>query len=143
MRTLEGTRAVVTGAGRGLGRATALRLAAAGSVAVVDRDLDSSAEFREEANLLTARSVMWEVKAHGVDATGLRCDVSVRAEVREAMRTAAAIWDGNDVLVCNAGGGTGAIHDNKASELDAEKLSTRCCGSTGMARCTAVSRPPY
>ncbi|WP_431919144.1 SDR family NAD(P)-dependent oxidoreductase [Amycolatopsis tucumanensis] len=109
MRTLDSARAVVTGAGRGIGRAIAVRLAASGaSVAVVDADLGGE--------------VVPEVAAQGVDVMGLRCDVTDRAAVDASIGAVLDAWGGVDVLVCNAGGGTGPIHGNRASEVDLGEL---------------------
>ncbi|WP_020415925.1 SDR family NAD(P)-dependent oxidoreductase [Amycolatopsis sp. ATCC 39116] len=109
MRTLDSARAVVTGAGRGIGRAIAVRLAASGaSVAVVDPDLGGE--------------VVPEVAAQGVGVMGLRCDVTDPAAVDASIGAVADAWGGVDVLVCNAGGGTGPIHGNRASEVDLGEL---------------------
>ncbi|MFJ8818666.1 SDR family NAD(P)-dependent oxidoreductase [Amycolatopsis thermoflava] len=109
MRTLDSARAVVTGAGRGIGRAIAVRLAASGaSVAVVDADLGGE--------------VVPEVAAQGVDVMGLRCDVTDPAAVDASIGAVVDAWGGVDVLVCNAGGGTGPIHGNRASEVDLGEL---------------------
>lgn len=87
-----GVRAVVTGGASGIGRATALLLAARGAqVAVLD--LDPAAV---EAPLL-----------------GLRADVSDDASVRAAVAAAAEALGGIDVLVNNAGiGAAGTVADN-------------------------------
>ena len=94
MSTSERT-AVVTGAGskRGIGRATAHALAAAGwNVAVLDLD---EAGAKDVADEITER--------HGVAAVGVRCDVTDGASVDQAL----AVLDGAlppiGALVNNAG----------------------------------------
>jgi 2-hydroxycyclohexanecarboxyl-CoA dehydrogenase len=89
MRGLAGKVAFVTGAGRGIGRAIALRLASEGAKVAVT-DLDE----------LTARATAEEI---GAGALGIRVDVtdpqSVRAGVEQAERLLGPI----DVPVNNAG----------------------------------------
>ncbi len=84
--------AVVTGGGRGLGRATALRLARDGiDVAVVARSLDEVADVAAEA------------KACGVRSLGLSVDVT-STEAVDAARDAITRELGTvDILVNNAG----------------------------------------
>ncbi|WP_406631389.1 SDR family NAD(P)-dependent oxidoreductase [Amycolatopsis sp. WGS_07] len=119
MTTLAGARVLVTGAGRGIGRAIALRFAAAGAaVAAVDRDFH--AEFPGEAT----DSVLQQLAAYDVDALGLQCDVTDPSAVDATVDAVLAAWGGVDVLVCNAGGGTGPIHGNKASEVDLAELES-------------------
>ena len=61
--------AIVTGAGRGLGRAYALRLAGLGAkVAVCDLNLRSFEEFEAEAAAMTGDSTMAEIEALGSEA---------------------------------------------------------------------------
>jgi 2-hydroxycyclohexanecarboxyl-CoA dehydrogenase len=84
--------AVVTGAGSGIGRAIALRLAAAGmAVVIAGRDL-----ARGEA-------VAGEIAATRGDAAAVRCDVTDRASVAAALERVRALHGGVDVLVNNAG----------------------------------------
>jgi len=87
--------AVVTGAGsrRGIGRATAHALAAAGwNVAVLDLDEAGAKE--------TADSV---VAAHGVAAVGAACDVTDDASVDAALATVTGALPPVGALVNNAG----------------------------------------
>jgi len=82
--------AVVTGAAQGLGRATALRLAAAGyRVALLD--------------LQSPDKVVAELCAQGMQAMGLAGDVSDEAFAQRAAAEVAAAFGPADVLVNNAG----------------------------------------
>jgi NAD(P)-dependent dehydrogenase (short-subunit alcohol dehydrogenase family) len=96
MKDLEGRTAVITGAGSGLGRATALELAKAG-VNLVSADIDAAGA--EE----TARAA----QALGVAAVGVRCDVA-EADAFQALR---GVVDGRfghaDILMNNVGVLTG------------------------------------
>jgi len=88
MRLAE-KRAIVTGAGAGLGRAIAERFAAEGArVAVLDIDE------------LAARAV---ASGAGGEALGLHADVCDDASVAEAFDAVRQAWGGLDVLVNNAG----------------------------------------
>jgi NAD(P)-dependent dehydrogenase (short-subunit alcohol dehydrogenase family) len=99
---LRGKVALVTGSGRGLGRAYALRLASLGADVVInDINLDAAREFNEE---LTAPTVMDEIRAYGGRSLGIQADVTkndqVEAMVGQIVRELGRI----DVLVNNAGG---------------------------------------
>ncbi len=87
--------AVVTGSGRGIGRATALALAEAGAKVVL---------VSRTATELDA--VRGEIEAQGGTAVSVVADVTDEASVREAMRCAREACDGRiDILINNAGGG--------------------------------------
>ena len=89
---LSGKTALVTGAGRGIGRAIALGLASEGAqVAVLDVVKDS------------AEAVRREIEALGGKALALAADVTRRAEVEHAVADAVAQWGQLDILVNNAG----------------------------------------
>src|SRR5271163_85296 len=89
MALLTGTRALVTGATRGLGRAMALALADAGArVAVTSRD-----RARAEASAVEI----------GGAAIGVELDVRDAASVTRAVDDVYAAFGGLDLLVNNAG----------------------------------------
>jgi NAD(P)-dependent dehydrogenase (short-subunit alcohol dehydrogenase family) len=96
MGALEGKVAVVTGAGAGIGRASARAFAREGaSVVVADVDGDGGAE--------TVRLV----EAAGGRATFVRADVSRAADVAAMVETAVDTYGGLDVAHNNAGVATG------------------------------------
>jgi NAD(P)-dependent dehydrogenase (short-subunit alcohol dehydrogenase family) len=92
MSTHQGRTAVVTGAGSGIGRATAQMLATRG-VAVAAVDIDEGAA-RETAELITKV---------GGRAVAFRADVSRAAELDRAVDGAVAVLGPLDIMVNNAG----------------------------------------
>ncbi|ETW98008.1 MAG: 1,6-dihydroxycyclohexa-2,4-diene-1-carboxylate dehydrogenase [Candidatus Entotheonella factor] len=84
---------IVTGAGQGIGRATARRLGAEGGRIVVTERVEESAE-RTTA----------ELQAHGGDATKIIADVSTLAGAQALMAETLNIYGRIDVLVNNVGG---------------------------------------
>ena len=91
MERLRGKRAIVTGAGSGIGRAIALRLAGEGASVLVS-DVDGVA----------ARAVAREM---GGETLVRKTDVTSSEEVEALVATAVDEWDGLDVMVNNAGVG--------------------------------------
>ncbi|MFE7427866.1 SDR family NAD(P)-dependent oxidoreductase [Streptomyces sp. NPDC014735] len=90
---LHGSRALVTGAGHGIGRAIAVALAEAGADVVVH--YHSSAE--------QAAATVSAIEALGRRAKALPADVTVTEDVDRLVGEAAGFLGGLDVLVCNAG----------------------------------------
>lgn len=89
---LEGKSAVVTGGGRGLGRAFTLALAKEGAdVAIYDVSID------------TAEKVAEEVRRSGRYALALQCDLSRKTDVIKATRQVLDEFGKIDILVNNAG----------------------------------------
>ncbi|AXT84333.1 short-chain dehydrogenase [Aeromicrobium sp. A1-2] len=100
MNMLEGRIAIVTGAGRGIGRAHALELARQGAKVVVNDFGVSLAGEREES---PADSVVAEIKALGGDAVSNGADVADFAEAEAMVQQAIETFGGLDILVNNAG----------------------------------------
>lgn len=89
---LTGRPAIVTGAARGLGRAIALNLAAAGAkVACVD------------VNTETLSDTVNAIRSAGGTAEPLACDVTNSERVGEVVNEVVALWGGLEILVNNAG----------------------------------------
>ena len=92
---VEGRVALVTGAGRGIGRAIALRLAASGAHVVVNYYVN-----REAAEQTAA-----EVRSHGVRAHAVQADMKDPGQIRGLFDEVGAIFGGLDILVSNAASG--------------------------------------
>ncbi len=92
MNRLQGQRCVITGAGSGIGRASALRFAAEGArVLVVGR---SAANIEETVAL---------VRAAGGTAQAMVADATAEAEVKAMVDRCVAEFGGIDVFFANAG----------------------------------------
>lgn len=122
MGKLDGKNILVTGAARGLGRSYALHLAALGAnIGIIDINLKSYEDFDTEKALLTAETVMDEVKALGVKSAGATADIANTEQVKAAVDQIVKELGPLDVVICNAGGGSGAMTANRASDLDMEQ----------------------
>jgi NAD(P)-dependent dehydrogenase (short-subunit alcohol dehydrogenase family) len=91
-KPLQGKTALITGAARRLGRASALALAKAGA--------DVAITFRNSAR--EARETVVDLSGFGVRAFALQCDVTDEASVRSMMDEAGRELGRIDILVNNA-----------------------------------------
>lgn len=90
---LAGTRALVTGGGRGIGRGICLALAGAGADIVLSYRQDEAAAAR------TAQ----EIEALGRSAVVTASDMSDECSIQHLVRTAVETLGGIDIVVCSAG----------------------------------------
>ncbi len=101
MGLFDGKVAVVTGSGRGIGRAEALLLAREGAKVVVN-DLGGSGAG-EGSDQTPAQQVVDEIKAAGGDAAANYDDCSSWSGAEGMINQAIEEFGGLDVLICNAG----------------------------------------
>lgn len=90
---LEGRVALVTGGGRGIGRAIALTLAEAGAAIAVN--------YVQRAD--SAEATAREIRRQGRPAEALQADVSLAADVARLVETAESRLGPIDILINNAG----------------------------------------
>lgn len=109
MGRLDGRVAFVTGAGRGIGAATALRLAEEGA-RVALADLDTSG----------CEGVAAEIRKLGSEALVCECNVADGARVQEVVDQTAAQFGRLDILVNNAG----VLRDNLLFKMTDEDWET-------------------
>ncbi len=109
---LSGRRAVVTGAGRGIGRSIALALAQAGA------DVAVTARTQGEIEQLAA-----EIRAMGRQSLAVPCDVTDSEQVKHMASTLIDGLGGVDILVNNAGNAGSHKFLNHPDELWHRMLS--------------------
>ncbi|HEX4155912.1 MAG TPA: SDR family NAD(P)-dependent oxidoreductase [Acidobacteriaceae bacterium] len=110
MKELAEKRALVTGGARRIGRGIALALAEAGAdVAITYRESESD-----------AAQTLSELKALGVRAQAVSCDLREEESVRQAVERIAGDFGGLDILVNNAGAfETTALEEITVEQWDA------------------------
>ncbi|MCZ4513910.1 3-oxoacyl-ACP reductase [Streptomyces sp. ActVer] len=100
---LEGRSAIVTGAGRGLGRAEALELARLGAAVVVNDFGQPGRDGSGDASATPAEEVAAGIRAAGGRAVAHTGDVADHQQARELVELAVAEFGQLDILVNNAG----------------------------------------
>jgi short-subunit dehydrogenase len=99
MKNLNGTRALVTGAGSGIGRELSLALAREGvDLWLLDINPTSLAEVREEVEKLSRTN-----NDQPIEVQTSVCDVSKPTEITAAVQSLLAKWGRLNILVNNAG----------------------------------------
>ncbi|MDO8211657.1 SDR family NAD(P)-dependent oxidoreductase [Conexibacter sp. CPCC 206217] len=131
-RQLEGKSAVITGSGSGIGRATALLMAARGARVTVSDVDDANGE-----------ETVRQVREAGGEATYAHCDVTDGEQVLALMRHAAETHGGIDVLHNNAGIHDTAIAGDTSSETISEEAFDRVfdINVKGTWRCARAALP--
>lgn len=120
----SGKTAIVTGSSRGVGRATALRLAEGGANVVVNY-LSNEAEAIE-----TVR----ECEANGVEAIAVRGDVSEFLDAQKIAKAAVERFGRIDLLVCNAGVWEGAPIEEMSEEVWNKVINTNLKSAWAMTK---------
>ncbi|MGB7069084.1 MAG: SDR family NAD(P)-dependent oxidoreductase [Pyrinomonadaceae bacterium] len=120
----SGKTAIVTGASRGIGRATALRLAEAGANVVVNY-LQNEEAADEVARLC---------RMHGVGAVTVRADVSNLDEAAALNGAALREFGGVDIVVANAGIWEGDAVETMSEDLWDKVVETNLKGTWSTCR---------
>lgn len=119
-----GKTAVVTGASRGVGRATALRLAEGGANVVINY-LSNDGEAAETVRMCADK---------GVKAIAVRADVSEFAGAADVAKAAVDTFGRIDLLVCNAGIWEGAPIEDMTEEIWNKVINTNLKSAWAMTK---------
>jgi 3-oxoacyl-(acyl-carrier-protein) reductase len=121
--TLQGKTALVTGAGRGLGRGIALKLAAEGAYTIVADMITENAE-----------AVVAEINATGGRALAMPCDISKLAEVEALFAKTIETCGRVDIVVNNAGINRDAMLHKTTDEQWDQVIAVNLTGTFYMMR---------
>lgn len=130
MGRLDGKVAIITGAGRGIGRATAKLFAAEGAkVAIVS------------LSPVNIDAVIADIEATGGTALGVSTDISDAAQIKAAIEKVAATWGGIDIIVNNAF--DPSVVQSSVIELSVEQLQRNFDTGPIAVLCTMQAAYPY
>ena len=106
MGALDGKIAIITGAGSGIGRASAKRFAAEGARLII---ADRAESVHDTAQMISSE---------GGTVTALQIDAGLEADVQKLVQTAISLYGGVDIAFANAGvsGGMAGIFDMTPEE---------------------------
>jgi NAD(P)-dependent dehydrogenase (short-subunit alcohol dehydrogenase family) len=127
---LAGRVAVVSGGGRGLGRAFCLALARQGASVVVN----NRNRVVDGGGLGPADHVAFEIAAFGGAAVASYSDASDPAAGEEMVEAALSRWGRLDICVANAGIGVGGMFHRQPADVFEEVLAVNLLGSIRLAR---------
>lgn len=127
---VEGKAAIVTGAGTGVGRATALRLAELGCSVLINYSRSRDA----------AEAAAAEAERAGVKALAYRADVSDDSACRSMVAEAERAFAGLDVLVNNAGTTSFIPHADLEAVRDEDWSRILGVNLVGPFQCTRAAR---
>ena len=122
MKTFQDKTIVITGAGAGIGRATALAFAAKGGKVIVS-----------DINVTAGNETVSLIKEEGGEATFIAADVTRLAQIQNLMTQTVAIYGSLDVGVNNAG--IGGPFTRTADYLDADWERVIAVNQTGVFHC--------
>jgi len=115
MISLSGKVALITGASRGIGAATARYFAEAGAAAIV---------VNYHANKIAADNIVADCRAHGAKAIAIRADVARVAAVRSMIGKTVDRFGRLDIVVANAGIWKGAAIESMTEREWDETIDT-------------------
>ncbi|MEP7077352.1 MAG: 3-oxoacyl-ACP reductase family protein, partial [Acidobacteriota bacterium] len=129
-----GKAAIVTGSSRGVGRATAIRLAEGGANVVVNY-LSNDGEAAETVRLCVEK---------GVQAIAVQADTSEILQAMELAKRAVEKFGRIDLLVCNAGVWDGAPIEDMSEELWNKVINTNLKSAWAMTKACvpAIKKQP-
>jgi len=119
MISLEGRKALITGGSRGIGRATAILFARAGS----DIAINYASRIEE------AEKVKVQVEMIGKECLVFKVDISKKDEIDDMVEKCIEKWRKIDILVNNAGIWTYGEIGNMNEEVWAKTMSINCDGA--------------
>jgi len=121
---LKGRVAIVTGGGRGVGRAVVDRLAEMGSDVVVNYASDES----------SAAAAVASAQSKGVKALSIQADVSKLTDCEKLVRSTVDSFGHVDIVICNAGIWQGAPVEEITEDLWAKTIDINLKGTWAICR---------